>query len=500
MKQHIKQRKRVKLTDQQRRCVKWPLDQDLLIRGIPGSGKTTVLLERAYRIETAGGTPPPRILVLTFSSLLTAYVRQLALEEGNDLIEAQTFHGWGLQLLQEVGYVPRGGVMEEQDREAQIRFARNIIRKYRQDLKPPSFGGNRKRPVDPRRAVMMELDFLREEFSWIKGLGKDRERYMREPRTGRGNTVRVDRENREYIWAVYEKYEELNRNQKKWDFDDVALKLLEAKKVGLITPDRCPQYVLVDEAQDLTVMQLRAIRELTTVSLTIAADKGQSIYQRNFSWAELGIGIRGRSRSLGQTFRSTRQIIRLARSLQRHDPLVIKGSDEHVPAADPDVDGPVPVLYVAPDLATQIRQVVEWASRLLATPGLEEDTIGIIVPTSSLREKYAESLAEAGLPYLILGRNYSYDAVSPGIKLVTFHSAKGLEFDHVAVTSLKDGVVPSSLSRTLSPEDREEFIATERRKVYVAMTRARLTLALFAWDPISPFVHEMDHTLYRRAQ
>ncbi|HYG58174.1 MAG TPA: 3'-5' exonuclease, partial [Symbiobacteriaceae bacterium] len=322
--------------------------------------------------------------------------------------------------------------------------------------------------------------------------------YKNEPRTGRGTSVRVERENRDYIWAVYEKYEELNTQKGCWDWDDISLRLLKAKSDGLIQPDRCPKYVLIDEAQDLTVTQLKAIKALTTVSLTIAADKGQSIYQRNFSWAELGIDIRGRSRSLEKTFRSTRQIIQLARSLQRHDPLVLKKSEEYVPAADPDNDGPMPSLYVARDLDSQVAQVIDWAAKIRRTPAMAEDTIGVIVPTANVRKKFEEAFKAARLPYVVLNSSKGVDVLAPGIKLVTFHSAKGLEFDHVAVTSLKDGLVPMFSSKEMTREDREEFTATERRKVYVALTRAKLTLAVFAAQPLSPFVGEMDSTLYKR--
>jgi DNA helicase II / ATP-dependent DNA helicase PcrA len=58
------------------------------------------------------------------------------------------------------------------------------------------------------------------------------------------------------------------------------------------------------------------------------------------------------------------------------------------------------------------------------------------------------------------------------ITLMTLHSAKGLEFDHVFLTGLEEGLFPHSRSR--SPDELEE----ERRLCYVGMTRARDTLTL----------------------
>lgn len=59
------------------------------------------------------------------------------------------------------------------------------------------------------------------------------------------------------------------------------------------------------------------------------------------------------------------------------------------------------------------------------------------------------------------------------VKLMTIHSAKGLEFDTVFVVGMEENLFPSSLNFA-SPIDLEE----ERRLFYVAMTRARKHLFL----------------------
>lgn len=84
------------------------------------------------------------------------------------------------------------------------------------------------------------------------------------------------------------------------------------------------------------------------------------------------------------------------------------------------------------------------------------------------------------------------------VTLLTAHSSKGLEFDHVFITGMEENLFPSVISLT-SPEQVEE----ERRLFYVALTRAKkdatITFASsrFKWGSMefsrpSRFLKEID--------
>lgn len=74
---------------------------------------------------------------------------------------------------------------------------------------------------------------------------------------------------------------------------------------------------------------------------------------------------------------------------------------------------------------------------------------------------------------LVEASNRAADTVTDAVTLMTLHSAKGLEFDHVFIVGMEEGIFPHSRALT-DPKELEE----ERRLCYVGITRAKETLYL----------------------
>jgi DNA helicase-2/ATP-dependent DNA helicase PcrA len=97
-----------------------------------------------------------------------------------------------------------------------------------------------------------------------------------------------------------------------------------------------------------------------------------------------------------------------------------------------------------------------------------EELARAVAESTEAGEEFADFLDAAAL----VSDADSFEG-KPGVTLITLHSTKGLEFDHVFLTGMEEGICPHSRSF-----DDDKGIEEERRLVYVGMTRARKSLTL----------------------
>jgi DNA helicase-2/ATP-dependent DNA helicase PcrA len=83
-----------------------------------------------------------------------------------------------------------------------------------------------------------------------------------------------------------------------------------------------------------------------------------------------------------------------------------------------------------------------------------------------------ESTLESYLSHIALMTNADTLSGKNSVKMMTVHAAKGLEFPHVFLCGMSEGVFPSKKTGTL------EGMEEERRLAFVAVTRAKKTLCL----------------------
>lgn len=215
--------------------------------------------------------------------------------------------------------------------------------------------------------------------------------------------------------------------------------------------DRTPSlgHVVLDEAQDLSPMQLRAVgRRCSTGSMTVLGDIAQGTTPWSTrSWTES-------LRHLGQDGAHVEELTRGFRVPSA----VIDFAARLLPAIAPGLAAPESVRD-DPGRLTLTRATDVWGATVAATrEALGVDgSVGLITPDADTA-RAAAALRAAGLPFLDLAADHEDGAHR--LHLVPATVAKGLEFDRVVV------VEPAAIA------DAEPDVRTGLRRLYVVLTRA----------------------------
>ncbi|MFI9204880.1 HelD family protein [Streptomyces sp. NPDC053048] len=239
----------------------------------------------------------------------------------------------------------------------------------------------------------------------------------------------------------------------KWSAADAVL-IDEAADLVARTPSL--GHVVLDEAQDLSPMQYRAVgRRCTTGSATILGDLAQGTTPwATGSWAEAltHLGKQdARVEELTQGFRVPREVIAYASRLLPH---IAPGLAAATSVRESRGDFEVRRVGGAggADAAVVNAAVVDACREALRREG----SVGLIAADDRIPE-LGEALGAAGLPYLAPGEETSAGA---RLTLVPASLAKGLEYDYVVLD--EPGAVVAG-----EPDER-----TGLRRLYVALTRA----------------------------
>ncbi len=226
-------------------------------------------------------------------------------------------------------------------------------------------------------------------------------------------------------------------------------------------------HIVLDEAQDLSPMQLRAVgRRAATGSLTVLGDIAQGTTPwSTTSWEESlrHLGAEGAHLEvLDRGFRVPGGVIDYAARLL---PTIAPGLG--VPRSVRDDRGRLDVRQVSDSCAGVPAEV----DRILEHPG----TVAVIVAQGQVARVGTE-LAASGTAYLQLGVQHDQEppAPPPRVQLVPAALAKGLEFDQVIV------VEPAAIVAA-EPDER-----TGLRRLYVVLTRAVSGLTVLHTQTLPP--------------
>jgi mRNA-degrading endonuclease RelE of RelBE toxin-antitoxin system len=439
------------------------------VTGSAGTGKTIVALHRA--VHLAQRHREARVLLATFdeplANALTIRLRRLV---GNDprladRIDVASLDSAATRLYRSV----KGKAARLIARTELLRVLRDAAQSV-PDLKvTESF-------------LVAEWDHVVD--AWALGTW---EAYRDVARLGRRTRLREDR--RRQLWNVYDQALVALRAANQITHAMMYMEVAENLKARNRPPY---DFVVIDEAQDLSVAQLRFVAALGVHrpdALFFAGDMGQRIFQQPFSWKALGVDVRGRSRTLHVNYRTSHQI-----RVQADRLLGPETSDaDGIVAARNTIslfNGPAPQLLTCDSEEAEVGQVAGWAKARLAEQTAPHE-IGIFVRSAAQLPRAKRAAEQAGLPYMILDDRLQ----APGgyASVGTMHLAKGLEFKAVAVMACDDEVLPlqERIEAVGEDGDLQEAYDSERQLLYVACTRARDVLVVSGVTPVSEFIADM---------
>lgn len=421
-----------------------------LIRGAAGSGKTTTAIlrlkehsrVRLRRVARHGLSDPVRVLVLTFNRTLEGYIAELARQNSprdpNLILEVSTFSRWARSLVNDIDILDR-------DQAATMLRPRLRAIGVRGDLE----------------------DFMIEEVEYLlsRFLPTQLGEYEDTKRTGRGSTPQVRASlRRRLVDEVVKPYQVAKTTRGVADWNDLAVQAMSA------APDLLYDVVIVDEAQDFSANQVRAI--LTHLrhdhSTTFVLDAVQRIYPRFFTWSEVGIGVRPHEiHRLSRNYRNTAEIAAFARPLVDGLPLEDDGT---LPDFDScDERGRLPEVVVG-KYSDQLSYMLD---EVLPSAQARNESVAILQPRAGRWFDAARNeLRRRQVVFCELTRENQWPAGDEVVGLSTMYSAKGLEFDHVLLPGLSQQVTPHG------EEEGDSNLEQLRRMLAMAIGRARKTVML----------------------
>lgn len=440
------------------------------VAGSAGTGKTIVAIHRAVALTRSH--PDARVLLTTFSPALANALRE--------------------RVRRLIGNEPRLGErleVEALDAVGERLYAAHFRRReVATPNKIEALIAEESKAIQGRR---FSNHFLAGEWEHVVDAWgiETWEQYRDIARTGR--RTRLAEPQRRTLWPVFERvYEGLT-----------AARIVTHAQIFTRLAQRLPElsnppfdFVVVDEAQDVSVPQLRFLAAIgggLPDALFFAGDLGQRIFQQPFSWKSLGVDVRGRARILRINYRTSHQIRRQADRLLGQELSDLDGVAEDRRGTVSAFNGPEPSVRAFDSEEEEIEAVAEWLAGVVAQ-GVALHEVGVFVRSEAQVERAVAAVSRAGFQHRVLdeegGAGYGDQA-----SISTMHHAKGLEFRAVVVMACDDEVLPLLERMETATDDAgmEEVYETERHLLYVACTRARDHLLVTSGDLPSEFLDDL---------
>lgn len=437
----------------QRKLVEGQFKGSVKVTGGAGTGKTVVALHRVKQLSSM--ISKGKILFTTYTNALTINLKALAEKMGID--------------QNRVFITNIDALVNELSAEYKLKL------KGHQVLDMP----NTKTSEDLWEQVLemnlSEFDskFLYSEHQQVVLYNNitNLEDYLKTSRIGRGKPI--TRKQRMEIWRLIELY---NAEKNKLNYFD------RSEVFNLLTnylnsvQEKPFEYVVADELQDMSNVELRFLRALTLErenDLFLVGDPYQKIYAKKINFSSAGIQIRGnRSKQLRINYRTSEEIKRLAlASIQDISYDNFDGEAESLKGYLSIFHGEKPTYEVFKTKGDEVEAIKGYVNEFLKQ-GFKHSEIAIALRTKESIKDIKSNLHNLKIPYCDLTTGLRSD--KNGITLSTFHGMKGLEFKAVILSDVNNRTCPLVITGLdqWEAERKLDYFNSEKSLIYVAITRA----------------------------
>ncbi|TYC83979.1 AAA family ATPase [Acetobacterium wieringae] len=450
----------IKPTGKQEEVMALPANGHTVVLGTAGSGKTTIALLRAHHLASIpnGG----KVLLVTFNGALVEYMRGISSTKPRKLV-VENYHKFARGYLNSRGKMPsRNGILGPEEKAYYIEQAVVVLK-----TQYPNESTFRR----PKEFFIEEITFI-EKFGFASIT-----EYKEAERIGRASS-NIKRENRKWIFAVYEKYIELRKDiGRKYDWDDLAFYV-----VNELQDDngvRRYSHIIVDEGQDFSPMMIKSLVQAVAEdgSFTFFGDVAQQIYGSRLSWRDSGVDTNKIWR-FDMNYRNPISITAFAKAITENE--YWRQDGDMIEATAQIAEGPKPILVKFSSKSSEMAWVVE---RAIAT-GKTSSTV-IVCRNRADIDDFLPVLKNKGCVAIEINKETPGFAHLKKVYLTTYHAAKGLEFDNVFIPYMTDDKLPDP-DTVSSAVYKEVIYADEIKLLYVAATRSKYGLYMTYSGTLSP--------------
>jgi superfamily I DNA/RNA helicase len=298
--------------------------------------------------------------------------------------------------------------------------------------------------------------------------------YLKVTRIGRG--TRLNRQQRQHIWIVFEEYMNLLLERGFIESEEGMQNAIQIINMQNKTVAKY-QSVIVDEGQDMSKTAFKLIRAITGTSrandIFIVGDAHQRLYGQPIVLSQCEIDIKGRSKRLRLNYRTTDETRKWATDILAGTTVDdLEGGVDTLKDYRSLMHGESPIIRGFDNFEAEIEYLYHVLKELRGNKEKPNITC-IVLRTDSLIKRYKENLK--GIEIEQIGREQGENGERKSIKIATMHRVKGLQFDHIIIPGLTQEIMPleTILRKSPDPATREELETKERSLLYVAATRAK---------------------------